>query len=316
MRCKKLSNKAKIGWIGLGQIGSIMAVNLLRAGYAMIVHDLRPEPGEKLVAAGAQWAKNPSELAEAADIVITSLPGPLQVKKVMESRRGVFSGLHSGGTWIDMSTTDAQELKRLGKIAASKGVAVLEAPVTGGLVLAKKGGITILVGGEKEVFKAHLPMLQVIGGKILLMGPLGSASVVKVISNLLSLGHMILAGEAFMLGKRAGIDLEALFEGIMASSGRSRVIRNEIPLVYNGTYDVGFSMALACKDLGLVLEMARKYGVPLELGGLIEQIFIRAKTHYGDDANSTQVVKLLEDTMDAYLRGEIVEYKPLHKNDF
>jgi 3-hydroxyisobutyrate dehydrogenase len=306
----------KIGWIGLGKIGSIMAANLLKAGYTMIVHDLTPEPGEGLVAAGAQWAKNPCELAEVADIVITSLPGPPQVKKVMESRRGVFSGLRSGCTWIDMSTTDAQELKRLAKIAASKGVAVLEAPVTGGLVLAKKGGITILVGGEKEVFEAHLPMFQVIGGKILLMGPLGSASVVKVISNLLSLGHMILAGEAFMLGKRAGIDLAALFEGIMASSGRSRVIRNEMPLVYNGTYDVGFSMALACKDLGLVLEMARKNGVPLELGALIEQIFIRAKTHYGDHADSTQVVKLIEDALGDYLRGEVVEYAPRNKNDF
>mgnify|MGYP001814888697 CR=1 FL=1 len=316
MRSKKPSLKVKIGWIGLGQIGSIMAVNLLRAGYTMIVHDLRPESGEKLVAAGAQWAKNPYELAEVADIVITSLPGPPQVKKVMESRRGVFSGLRSGCTWIDMSTTDAQELKRLAKIAASKGVAVLEAPVTGGLVLAKKGGITILVGGEKEIFEAHLPMLQVIGGKILLMGPLGSASVVKVISNLLALGHMVLAGEAFMLGKRAGIDLTALFEGIMASSGRSRVIRNEMPLVYNGTYDVGFSLALACKDLGLVLEMARTNGVPLELGGLIEQIFIRAKTRYGDDANSTQVVKLIEDTLGDYLRGEVVEYTPRDKNDF
>ena len=293
-----------------------MAANLVKAGYAMIVHDLRPESGEELVIAGAQWAESPCELAEASDIVITSLPGPPQVKAVMEGRRGIFSGIRSGCTWIDMSTTDAGELKRLGKIAVSKGVAVLEAPVTGGLVLAKKGGVTILVGGEREVFETHLPMLQVIGGKILLMGPLGSAGVVKVISNLLALGHMILAGEAFMLGKQAGISLAALFEGIMASSGRSRVIRNEMPLVYNGTYDVGFSMALACKDLGLVLEMARKYGVPLELGGLIEQIFIRAKTHYGDDANSTQVVKLLEDTMDAYLRGEIVEYKPLHKNDF
>jgi 3-hydroxyisobutyrate dehydrogenase len=307
MRSKKLSLKVKIGWIGLGQIGSIMAANLLRAGYTMIVHDLRPECGEKLVAAGAQWAKNPYELAEAADVVITSLPGPLQVKKVMESRRGVFSGLRSGCTWIDMSTTDAQGIKRLGRIAVSKGVAVLEAPVTGGRVLAQKGGITILVGGEKEIFEAHLPMLQVIGGKILLIGPLGSASVVKVISNLLALGHMILAGEAF---------IEALFEGIMASSGRSRVIRNEMPLVYNGTYDVGFSMALACKDLGLVLELARKYGVPLELGGLIEQIYIRAKTHYGDDTNSTQVVKLLEDSMGDYLRAEVVEYTPLHKNDF
>ena len=199
----------KIGWIGLGKIGSVMAANLVKAGYAMIAHDLRPESGEELVITGAQWAESPCELAEASDIVITSLPGPPQVKAVMEGRRGIFSGIRSGCTWIDMSTTDAGELKRLSKIAVSKGVAVLEAPVTGGLVLAQKGGVTILVGGQKEVFEVHLPMLQVIGGKILLMGPLGSAGVVKVISNLLALGHMILAGEAFMLGKQAGISLAA-----------------------------------------------------------------------------------------------------------
>jgi len=145
-------------------------------------------------------------------------------------------------------------------------------------------------------------MLRKIGGKILLMGPLGSASIVKVITNLLALGHLIMAGEAFMLGNQAGIDPKALLEGIQASSGNSYTIEKEMPLVYNGSYDVGFSMALACKDLGLTMKHARKYGVPLELGALVEQIFIRAKKQYGDAANSTQAVKLLEDTMNVYLR--------------
>jgi 3-hydroxyisobutyrate dehydrogenase len=202
-----------------------------------------------------------------------------------------------------MSTTSEMEIKRLGALAAKNGAAVLEAPVTGGLALAKEAGITILVGGEKEVFEAHLPVLQAIGGKILHMGPLGSASVVKVITNLLALGHLILAGEAFMLGKKAGIDLTALFEGVKASSGNSYTIETEVPLVYNGSYDVGFSLALACKDLGLACELGRKNGVPLELGGLIEQIFIRAKAQYGDDKNSTQAVKLLEDALNVYLRA-------------
>jgi 3-hydroxyisobutyrate dehydrogenase len=221
----------------------------------------------------------------------------------MEGEQGVLAGLRSGCTWIDMSTTSEKEIKRLGAIAADKGAAVLEAPVTGGLALAKEGGITILVGGEKKIFEAQLPVLQVIGGKILHMGPLGSASVVKVITNLLALGHLILAGEAFMLGKKAGIDLTALFEGIKASSGNSYTIETELPLVYNGSYDVGFSLALACKDLGLAHELGRDHGVPLEIGGLIEQIFIRAKTQYGDDKNSTQAVKLLEDALNDYLRA-------------
>lgn len=291
-----------IGWIGLGNIGGVMASNLLKAGYHLFVHDLEYKAAEKLIASGAKWADTPRALAGKSDTVISSLPGPPQVRAVMEGKHGVFAGIRKGCTWIDMSTTDAEEVERLGKIAAGKGVSVLEAPLTGGVTLAKAGGITILVGGEKEVFEAQLPMLRKIGGKILLMGPLGSASIVKVITNLLALGHLIMAGEAFMLGNQAGIDPKALLEGIQASSGNSYTIEKEMPLVYNGSYDVGFSMALACKDLGLTMKHARKYGVPLELGALVEQIFIRAKKQYGDTANSTQAVKLLEDTMNVYLR--------------
>jgi 3-hydroxyisobutyrate dehydrogenase len=293
----------KIGWVGLGNIGSVMAGLLLNAGYPMTVHDIRREVAEKLVAAGAHWAATPREVAEVSDTIVTSLPGPPQVKAVMEGKQGVFSGLHTGCTWIDMSTTDATEVQRLGVIAEEKGASVLEAPVTGGLTLAKAGGITMLVGGRRDVFEAQLPMLQVIGGKILHMGPLGSASVVKVITNLLALGHLIMAGEAFMLGKQAGIELTSLLEGIRASSGNSYTIEKEMPLVYNGSYDVGFSMALACKDLGLTMQLARQHSVPLEIGALVEQIFIRAKVQYGEDANSTQAVKLLEDAVNVYLRA-------------
>jgi len=292
----------KIGWIGLGSIGNVMASNLIKEGYHLIVHDLEHKTAEKLIVSGAEWADNPQVLANKVDTVITSLPGPPQVKAVMESEQGVFAGIRSGSTWIDMSTTDAEEVQRLGRIAAEKGVSVLEAPLTGGVTLAKAGGITMLVGGEKDVFDSQLPMLGKIGGKVLLMGPLGSASIVKVITNLLALGHLIMAGEAFMLGNQAGIDPKPLLEGIQASSGNSYTIDKEMPLVYNGSYDVGFSMSLACKDLGLTMKHAQKYGVPLELGALIEQIFIRAKKQYGETANSTQAVKLLEDAMNVYLR--------------
>ena len=292
-----------IGWIGLGNIGGVMASNLIKEGYRLIVHDLETKAAEKLIAAGAEWADTPQALAAKSDTIITSLPGPPQVRAVMESKQGVFSGIRPGATWIDMSTTDAEEVERLGKIAAEKDVSVLEAPLTGGVTLARAGGITMLVGGEKDVFESQLPMLKKIGGKVLLMGPLGSASIVKVITNLLALGHLIMAGEAFMLGNQAGIDPKALLEGIQASSGNSYTIEKEMPLVYNGSYDVEFSMALACKDLGLTMKHARKYGVPLELGALVEQIFIRAKRMYGEAANSTQAVKLLEDTMNVYLRA-------------
>jgi 3-hydroxyisobutyrate dehydrogenase len=297
------NNTVNIGWVGLGNIGSVMAGLLLKAGYPMNVHDIRPEAGEKLIAAGAHWSASPREVAERSDTIITSLPGPPQVKAVMDGAQGILAGLRPGCTWIEMSTTDTEEVQRLGAIAEKKGAAVLEAPVTGGLTLAKAGGITILVGGSQDVFEAQLPLLEVIGGKILHMGPLGSASIVKVISNLLALGHLIMAGEAFMLGKQAGIDPAAFLEGIKASSGNSYTIEKEMPLVYNGSYDVGWTMALAIKDLGLTMQLARKHSVPLEIGALIEQIFVRATVQYGRDANSTQAVKLLEDAMNVYLRA-------------
>ena len=294
----------KIGFIGLGNIGSVLAGHLVKAGYDTTVHDLRPEAAEELLAGGAQWADDAGELAAGVDVLITSLPGPPQVRAVMDGETGALARLRSGSTWIDMSTTHADDVKRMGDMAADSNIAMLEAPVTGGLALAKEGGITILVGGAKAVFETNLPLLQVMGGQILHMGPLGSAAVVKVITNLLALGHLLMAGEAFMLGKKAGIDATALFEGIKASSGNSYTIEQEMPLVYNGSYDVGFSLALANKDLGLVCELGRKYGVPLELGGLVEQLFIRATAQYGPDKNSTQAVKLLEDNLGIYMRAD------------
>ena len=293
----------KIGFIGLGHIGGVMAKNLLKDGYDMIIHDLNRAAGEEMISEGAEWAETPKAIAEAADTIITSLPGPPQVRAVMEGEHGVLAGLSAGKTWIDMSTTDNDEVKRLGALAKAKGVPMLEAPVTGGLTLAKAGGISILVGGEKEVFDVQLPLLSVVGGKIVYIGPLGSASIAKVITNNLALGHLLLAGESFLLAKQAGIDLNAMFECVNASSGASYTIEKEIPLVFNGSYDVGFSMALTCKDLGLTMDLARKHGVPMELSAIVEQMVIRAKAQYGEDANSTQAVKILEDSVNSYLRA-------------
>jgi len=293
----------KIGYIGLGNIGSVMAKNLVKDGYQLLIHDLNREAGDELIAMGAEWANSPKAVAEASDTIITSLPGPPQVRAVMEGDSGVLAGLSAGKTWIDMSTTDNDEVKRLSALAEAKGVPLLEAPVTGGLTLAKAGGISIFIGGDKKVYEAQLPILQSIGGKITYIGELGKASIAKVLSNLLALGHLLIAGEAFILGKEAGIDPVALFEGFNASSGASYTIEKEIPLVFNGSYDVGFSMALTCKDLGLTMDLARKHGVPLELGAVVEQLFIKAKRQYGDNANSTQAVQLLEDSINSYLRA-------------
>ena len=293
----------KIGFIGLGNLGEHLAINLVRAGFTVTAHDLNPEAAAGLIEAGAAWADSPKQAAEAADTVITCLPSPAAVAGVMTAEDGILAGLSEGGTWIEMSTNDLNEVKRLATLAADRGIACLEAPVTGGVHKAAEGEITVLVGGDRAVYDAHLPAFQTMGGTVIYMGPLGNASVIKVITNMLAFIHLVAAGEALMLAKRGGLDLTTAFEAIKASSGNSFVHETESQVILNGSYNIGFTMDLACKDLGLAHQLGKAYEVPLELAGLVEQIFIRARAQYGGDAWSPMVVKLLEDALDIDLRA-------------
>jgi 3-hydroxyisobutyrate dehydrogenase len=182
-------------------------------------------------------------------------------------------------------------------------VSTLEAPVTGGVHKAAACEITVIVGGDDEVFAAHRPLLEAIGRPVFHVGPLGKASVIKVITNLLALSNLVAVGEALMLAKLAGLDLAQSFEVIRASSGNSFVHETESKLILNGSYNVGFTIDLALKDLGFAHDLGRELGVPLELGTLVEQTFLRAREQYGGAAWSTMVVKLLEDALRTDLRA-------------
>ena len=293
----------RLGFIGIGNLGVHLAASLLRAGYALTVHDLNKEAAAGLLAAGAAWANSPQEVAVTSDSVFTCLPSPRAVTAVVSGERGILAGLKPSGTWIDMSTNDRHEILRLGALAAQQGVACLESPVTGGVHKAASGAITVLVGGDAAVYQAHLPALQAMGGKVFYMGPLGSASVIKVITNMLAFIHLVAAGEALMLAKRGGLDLAQSFEAIKASSGNSFVHETESQVILNGSYNIGFTMDLACKDLSFATQLGRDFGVPLEVAGLVEQTFIRARAQYGGGAWSSQVVKLLEDALHTDLRA-------------
>ncbi len=293
----------KIGFIGLGNLGAHLAASLLRAGFPVTVHDLDQAAAAGLIAAGAAWAPTPKQVAAAADSVITCLPSPAAVTAVVTGEAGVLAGLGAGGTWIDMSTNDADQVKRLAALAAAQGIACLEAPVTGGVHKARAGEITVLVGGDAAVYRAHLPAFQAMGGKVLHMGPLGSATMIKVITNMLAFIHLVAAGEALMLVKRGGLDLAKAFEAIQASSGNSFVHETESQVILNGSYNIGFTMDLACKDLGFAQELGEAFGVPLALAGLVAQTFERARAEYGGAAWSPMVVKLLEDALGTELRA-------------
>lgn len=293
----------QVGFIGVGNLGMHLAASLLKAEFQVTVHDLKKEVATGLLDAGAGWASSPRQVAEMAGTVFTCLPSPAAVNAVVTGENGVLAGLKPGGTWIDMSTNDRHELKRLAALAAEKGIACLEAPVTGGVHKAASGEITVLVGGDAAVFERHLRAFRAMGNKVFHMGPLGSASVIKVITNMLAFIHLVAAGEALMLAKRGGLDLAQTFEAIKASSGNSFVHETESQVILNGSYNIGFTMDLACKDLDLAYQLGREFGVPLELAGLVEQIFIRARAQYGGQAWSSQVVKLLEDALNTDLRA-------------
>ena len=293
----------KIGYIGLGSLGRHLAGSLLRAGFTVTVNDIDPAAAHDLLEAGAAWADSPAAVARLSDTVITCLPSPEVVTAVTAGPQGVFEGLAGGGTWVDMSTNDPHELQRLAALAAEQGVSVLESPVTGGVHRAAAGMITVLVGGDQAVYERHLPALQAMGDRVFYIGELGRASAIKVITNMLAFIHLVADGEALMLAKRSGVDLKTAWDVIKASSGNSFVHETEGQLILNGSYNINFTMDLARKDLYFAHQMGREFGVPLELAGLTEQIFARARALYGGDAQSPMVVKMLEDAVGTDLRA-------------
>ena len=296
----------RCGFIGLGHIGKFLAGSLVRNGFEVTVYDLNKDAAAPLVAKGAKLAGSIKELCDASDTVFTCLPSPRAIDIVLTGKDGVIDSLASrsvAATWVDMSTNDQSETLRLGALCQAKGINVLEAPVTGGVHKAAHGDITVLVGGEQNVFQAHEKALNAMGKPVLYIGKLGSAAVIKVITNMLAFIHLVAAGEALMLAKRGGLDLGVAFEAIKESSGNSFVHETESQVILNGSYNINFTMDLALKDLGFAMEYGNEFGVPLDLAGHTYQTFIRAKAAYGGDAWSSQVVKLLEDATNTDLRA-------------
>ncbi len=289
------------GYIGLGNLGGHIAASLIRAGHSVTVYDRDAGLADRLVEMGATVATSAADLAARVDHVFTCLPSPAVSEAVLAE---ILPVMKPGATWIENSTLGRDDIIRLGALAADSGVRLLEAPVTGGVHLAARGEITVLVGGDADLFALHEPALKAIGNRMFHMGPLGSAAVIKVITNMLAFIHLVADGEALMLAKRGGLDLKTAWAAIAASSGTSFVHETEGQLILNGSYDIAFSMDLALKDLGFAMGFGREFGVPLDLASLTNQTFLRGKAAYGGTAQSTQIVKLLEDVLHTDLRAD------------
>ena len=290
------------GFIGLGMLGARMARQVLEAGHDLKVFDLDPRAVEKLVAKGATGAASAMEAANQVDVLITCLPSPDASLKVMTGTDGVFDAMREGSCWIEMSTTDANEMIRLAELAAEQGVGVLECPATGGVHRAARGEMTLLVGGDESLFKRHVALLEALSGQVVYMGEIGNASLIKVITNLLCLVDLVAMGEALMLAKRGGLDLAKCYEAITASSGSSREFEDWAPVILNGSLNTGFTTDLGLKDLGFVTELGRNLEVPLQLTTLVEQMFKASRERYGGNAWTPHVVKMMEDATGESLR--------------
>lgn len=305
----------KVGFIGLGNVGGKLAGSLLRNGIELSVHDLDTATAKNLIDNGAVWAETPQEIAKNTDIIITCLPSPAASASVMEADTGVISRLSENKIWLEMSTTDEAEVKRLGKKIASKGAQMMDCPVSGGCHRAVTGNIAIFAGGEREVFERVLPILTKMGRHILHTGPLGSASILKVVTNYLASVHLVALGEALTTATKAGIDLNSTYEAIKISSGNSFVHETESQVILNGSYNINFTMDLVLKDMSLFQAVADRASVPLEISPKIVEIFKDGQNKYGARAWSSMIVKRLEDACDIKLRApgfpsEMVDTQP------
>ena len=294
----------KIGFIGLGNVGGKLAGSLLRNNFDLTVRDLDENLTNSLKDLGAKVAKSPKELAEQSNLIITSLPSPEISAEVMESEDGVLNGLSENKIWLEMSTTDENEVKRLGDKVIEKKAIPLDGPVSGGCHRAATGNIAIFVGGEREAFNKILPALTVMGRKILHTGELGSASVLKVITNYLASVHLVALGEAWTVAKKSNLDLTKAYKGIAVSSGNSFVHETESQVILNGSYNINFTMDLVLKDTGLFDELAKKLNASLEISPKIVDIFKDGQKKYGSRAWSSMIVKRMEDINQINFRAE------------
>ncbi|MEM6933671.1 MAG: NAD(P)-dependent oxidoreductase [Pseudomonadota bacterium] len=293
----------KIGFIGLGNVGGKLAGSLVRNGRDVVVRDLDRGIAEPFLDQGAAWAESPKAMAEICDLVITCLPSPAASAAVMEADDGILAGMRLGMIWAEMSTTDEAEVKRLGAKVLDKGGEPVDCPVSGGCHRAATGNISIFAGCERSTFERMLPILTTLGRRVLHTGPLGSASVLKVVTNFLATANLITCAEALTTCKAAGMDLGTAYEAIKISSGTSFVHETESQVILNGSRDISFTMDLVLKDIGLFQQVADRAGVPLEINPLMIRIFEDGISRFGGRELSPNIVKRLEEATGLDIRA-------------
>ena len=305
----------RIGFIGLGNVGGKLAGSLLRNGYDLVVRDLDRTAAQPFLDAGAGWADSPADLARTCDAVITCLPSPAACAAVMEADDGLLAGFTPGTVWMEMSTTDEAEVRRMGALVEAVGAVPIDCPVSGGCHRAATGNIAIFAGGDRAAFEQVLPVLTTMGRRILHAGPLGSASVLKVVTNYLATANLLTLCEALVTSAAAGMDLNVAYEAIRVSSGNSFVHETESQVILNGSRDINFTMDLVVKDKTLFSSVAEAAGLSLEVAPVLLDIVLDGQARYGDREWSPNIIRRLEEAagLDVLASGfpaEIVDDEP------
>ncbi|MBJ31601.1 MAG: 3-hydroxyisobutyrate dehydrogenase [Acidimicrobiaceae bacterium] len=291
----------RIGFIGLGNVGGKLAGSLLRNGFELVVRDLDADTARPFLAGGASWADSPREMAEACDVVVTCLPSPAACSAVMEADDGILAGLRNAvgdgwqRAWLEMSTTDESEVRRIGALVAEAGAEPVDCPVSGGCHRAATGNIAIFAGCERATFERVLPVLTTMGRRVLHTGPLGSASILKVVTNYLATANLVTLSEALVTSAAAGMDLNTTYEAIRISSGNSFVHETESQVILNGSRDINFTMDLVVKDMMLFSDVAARAEVPLEVAPLLLGVFEDGRERYGPREWSPNIIRRLEE---------------------
>ncbi len=296
----------KIGFIGLGNMGGPMALNLIKAGHTLVVHDVRREAAAPHLERGAKWAATPRDAARESELILTSLPGPADVETVALGKDGIIHGANPGSVYADLSTGSPTVMRKLHAAFKEKGIHVLDAPVSGGVWGAQRGTLQVMVGGDESIYNEVKGVLSAVGDKVGYMGPIGAGTVAKLVHNMVSITARQIVAEGFTLGVKAGVKPEALLEAIRgASFGQGLMLSQMIPnVIFKGDFDtVRFACKLARKDIGLATALAREYDVPMPMAALGEQVMMQAMARGWGDKDSTAPWMLQEESAGVKVRA-------------
>jgi 3-hydroxyisobutyrate dehydrogenase len=293
----------RLGFIGVGNMGGPMAGHVVAAGHDVGVYDLRPESVAPLVEAGARQAASVADAADGAEAVLLSLPMPGDVEAVVTGDGGLFGALGSGTAILDLTTSSPSLSRELAGQGAERGISFLDAPVSGGVYGARKGTLAVMVGGPEDVFETFRPVLETFGAKVVRCGDVGAGNVVKLVNNMLAFINMMGVTEALLLGAKAGVDPMVLREVVQAGSGASFVWDSGTRAILRDRLAPSFTTTLACKDIGLAVELAHELGVPVPMGEHTQGLLVgyRDMDFAAEDVLAT--IKALEERAGFTVRG-------------